>query len=263
MYGAASREYLFGGSGSDYIEAGAGDELIYGDNPTTGLKDPTDTGAAGNDTILAGTGSVSAEGGPGNDIVWTRGGGSSAGRSSESVYGGPGNDVLIGTGPSGYGYFYGNAGSDVIMPPMIRANPLGNVVYGGDGGDLIFTMNLLRDHVNFGELKTSVTVPLGTSCKVTVAWPANPKPGDSGKFTCSLPVSVKIPGLIDGVTVSASVDAAGKTTGKVDYTPAKELKTVQAIANVVRNGGFPTDICVCDPKLPGWAKVVISDDVFK
>jgi Ca2+-binding RTX toxin-like protein len=262
IYGGNAREWLFGGSGSDYIDAGAGDELVLGDNPDTGLRDKTDNGLPGNDIIFAGTGSVSAEGGPGNDIILTLGGGSKAATSTEWVYGGPGNDVLIGTGPAGAGDYFGNAGSDFISPPFIRLNPLGNVAYGGDGNDVIVAFNGFRDHVNYGELSTNVTVPVG-NCKVTVALPAKPKPGDTGKVTCSLPVKVKVPGLVDGVTLKTSIDASGKAVNSVDYKPAKELKAAQAILAVVR-GGFPADTCVCDPKIPGvWGTFIGGDNIFK
>jgi Ca2+-binding RTX toxin-like protein len=262
LHGGADREWLYGGSGSDVIDAGGGDELIYGDNPDTGLRDKTDSGLPGNDVILAGTGSVSAEGGPGNDIVITLGAATRAATSTEWVHGGAGNDVLVGTGPSGTGTYFGDAGSDFISPPFIRLNPLGNVAYGGAGNDVVFAFNGFPDHVNYGDLATDVSVPIG-NCKISVALPAKPKPGDNGKLTCSLPVNVKIPGLIDGVTLKTTIDASGKAKNSVGYQPAKELAAAQGILATIR-GGLPADMCVCDPKLPGpWGKFIGGDDVRK
>jgi hypothetical protein len=62
---------------------------------------------------------------------------------------------------------------------------------------------------------------------------------------------------------SAHPTTSGKASNSVDYKPAKELKAAQGILAVIR-GGFPADMCVCDPKIPGvWGTFIGGDDVHK
>jgi Ca2+-binding RTX toxin-like protein len=85
IYGDAGNDTIYGGEvfedgvgtgiaiGS--IDAGSGDDIVYGDNRTDSIK-----GGIGNDTIYGGGGEDSIEGGAGND----------------TIYGGEGRDYLFG-----------------------------------------------------------------------------------------------------------------------------------------------------------------------
>jgi Ca2+-binding RTX toxin-like protein len=260
----AGADTIFGGSGADLIDAGAGDDLIFGDNPTTLLRDPTDNGADGADVIYGGLGSESIDGGGGNDIIFTGGvGGPKPAIGTNIVHGGPGNDVIMSDFryPGGFEYFYGDAGSDLLWPNPLRLNPLGNVAVGGTGNDVIILLNFAMDGAHMGDLSTSVTFPLGGLCGITVPLPGDPKPGDTGKLSCKLPVNVKIPGLINGLNLNLSVNANGKVTATVSVKPSGALAALNTWQTMAK-GGFPAEVCVCDPKLPGWA-ALFGDTVYK
>jgi hypothetical protein len=254
-------DYVFAGSGSDVVDAGAGSDLIYGDNPTTSLRDKTDTGADGADVLNGGLASDSIEGGGGNDLIFTGGDGTS--RPSASItHGGPGNDVILSDfrHPALAEYMYGDAGSDLLWPNPTRLTPLGNTAIGGAGNDAIILLNGLPDGAHMGDLASSVKFPLGKLCSVSVPLPDRLIAGSHGKLTCKLPVDVKVPGLVKGIDLSVSVDSSGKTSTDVSVKPSPELAEVQGWVNVAR-GGFPSDMCICDPKLPGWMSM-LGDTVY-
>ncbi|WP_250029511.1 calcium-binding protein [Paractinoplanes maris] len=255
----AGRDTVNAGSGSDLVNAGAGDDLIFGDNPVTSLRDRTDTGADGNDRIQGGLGSESIEGGGGNDLILTGGvGGPNAALGTNIVHGGPGNDVILSDFrfPGGFEWFYGDAGSDVLWPNPVRLNPLGNLAVGGAGKDIILLANLQPDGAHLGDIATSVTVPVSGACGFTVPLPDDPKPGDTGKFSCKLPVGLRIPGLIDAVKVSVSVNAAGKFSSKVDVKYDAAVQAAFDWHDLVTKGALPVEACLCDPKLPGRLSVL-------
>ncbi|MBU2667886.1 hypothetical protein KOI35_30680 [Actinoplanes bogorensis] len=256
------RDTVFGGSGSDTIVTGAGNDLVYGDNPTTGLRDRTDTGADGPDVINGGVGGDSIDGGGGNDVINSGGIGSKSIASANIVHGGAGNDVIISDFrfPGGFEWFYGDAGSDLLYPNPIRLNPLGNLAIGGGGNDVIVLLNGLPDGAHQGDVGTSVKFPLGKLCSVTVPLPDDPAPGDHGKLSCKLPVNIKIPGLVNGLSLSTSVNANGKKTTDVSVKPGPALATVQALQQMAK-GNFPSEQCLCDPKLPGWVSM-LGDTVY-
>ncbi|MGK5681380.1 calcium-binding protein [Actinoplanes sp. URMC 104] len=258
-----ARASIFAGSGADTITAGPGDELIYSDNPTTGLRDRTDTGTDGNDLVDAGAGSESITAGGGNDLILTGGGGGAKpALTSEFVHAGAGNDVILSDfrNPVGFEEIHGEAGSDLIWPNPIRLNPLGSHAVGGGGKDVVILLNGLPDGAHMGDLGTTATFPLGRLCSVTVPLPTDPRPGDSGKLGCKLPVNVKIPGLVNGLTLGVSIDANGKRKSTVSVQPSAQLATAQAWRDTVR-GTFPVETCICDPKLPGWASI-LGDTVY-
>jgi hypothetical protein len=251
------------GSGADTVVTAAGNDLIFGDNPATSLRDRTDPGADGPDLILGGLGSDSVDGGGGNDLIYTGGvGGPNAATGTNIAHGGPGNDVILSDWryPGGFEYFYGDDGSDLLWPNPLRLNPLGNVAVGGKGNDLIVLVNLAMDGAHMGDLSTSVKIPLGKLCSVDVPLPVKPEPGDTGRLSCALPVKVKVPGLIKGISLSASVDAHGKISGKVSVRPSAVVAAVQGLRTMAK-GNFPAEYCLCDPKLPGWA-AVLGDTVY-
>jgi hypothetical protein len=257
------RDTLMAGSGADTVVAGAGDDLVFGDNPATLLRDKTDRGADGPDVVYGNVGSDSIEGGGGNDLIFTGGiGGPKPGLGTNVAHGGPGNDVILSDFryPGGFEWFYGDDGSDLLWPNPLRLNPLGNLVVGGKGNDVVILMNGAKDGAHMGDLSTSVKIPLGGLCSVSVPLPADPEPGDTGKLSCELPVKVKVPGLIDGASLGATVDANGKVTTDVSVKPSGLLAGLQAWREMAR-GGFPTEVCLCDPKLSGWA-ALIGDDVY-
>jgi Ca2+-binding RTX toxin-like protein len=253
-------DYIYAGSGSDRVFANGGTDLVYGDN-TVGkaTSDPYDTGADGNDIIMGGLGSDPIEAGGGNDVIFTGGDGSGGGGVS-FTHGGPGNDIIMSDFrfPTLAEYFFGDEGSDLLWPNPVRLNPLGNVAFGGAGNDMIILLNGLRDSAVMDDLDTSVTVPLGEFCSVSVPLPEPLGAGNKGTFGCSIPVDFRIPGIADGFQLNAGIDSSGHPTVDVSVKPAPELQLAEELLEVAR-GNFPRELCVCDPpKLPGWG-VFLSD----
>lgn len=248
-------DYLYAGSGSDVVDARSGTDLIYGDNPVgKAVSDVSDVGPDGNDLIHGGEGSDPIDGGGGNDIILTGGDGGSR-PSSSFTHGGPGNDIILSDirYPALNEFFFGDEGSDLLVPNPIRISPLGNVAIGGGGNDVVILMNGLPDSATMGDLAGSVSAPLGKFCSVSIPLPAPLNAGDTGKLSCKLPLGVKVPGVIDDFVLNATVDAKGHAGADVTLKPSPELSQVQGLINVAR-GNYPSDICLCDPKgLPGWA----------
>jgi hemolysin type calcium-binding protein len=260
--GGAEADWVFAGSGSDTIISGAGNDFIQADNPTGGVRDKTDEGPDGNDMVYAGTGGDSVEGGAGNDLIFTGGiGGTDAARDMDSAYGDAGNDIILSDFryPGMMDMFKGGDGSDLLWPNPIRTSPLGNLAIGGQGNDVIVLLNGLPDSATMGETATALQVPLGNLCSVTVPLPTDPKPGDSGKLSCRLPINVKIPGLVDGLSLKADVDSTGKITHDVNVKPSALLTNLGALTKLAADG-FPADMCVCDPQLPGVGWAALSGD---
>lgn len=121
LTGDGNRNSIVGRTGNDIIYAGAGADLIYGDDNTNGsatggLEMGNDIifGEAGNDTIYGGKGDDSLYGGDDND----------------TLYGGEGNDFLEGN--AGTNTLYGNEGNDYF-----RVHEGNDTIIGGDGIDTV------------------------------------------------------------------------------------------------------------------------------
>jgi hypothetical protein len=207
---------------------------------------------------LAATRSTAA---PGNDIIFT-GGDGSAHPSSSIAHGGPGNDIILSDfrHPALTEYFYGDEGSDLLWPGPLRLAPLGNTAIGGEGNDVIILLNGLPDTAHMGDLSSSVTVPLGEFCSVSVPLPDKPVAGSKGTLSCKLPLDVKIPGLVDGLDLQVSVDSSGQVHSDVTVKPTPELAELEGWVNLTRRG-YPRDMCICDAKLPGWTSI-LGDTVY-
>ncbi|WP_310619619.1 calcium-binding protein [Flexibacterium corallicola] len=95
---------------NDTINAGSGDDLIYGgfgdDSISAGNGDDTIYGGDGDDWISAGRGSDTIYGGDGNDYIHV---GERTGSDIDTVYGGAGADTII-TGGMQADYLYGENG---------------------------------------------------------------------------------------------------------------------------------------------------------
>ena len=192
-------------------------------------------------------------------MVFT-GGDGSAHPSVSITHGGPGNDVILSDfrHPTLAEYFYGDEGSDLLWPNPLRLNPLGNVVFGGGGRDAIILLNGLRDSATMGDLADSVKIPIGKFCSVSVPLPEPLATGGKGKLSCTLPIDVRIPGILEGLDLDVGVDTSGHATADVSVKPGPGLEQAQQIMALAR-GAFPTEICICDPKLPGWASLLGDD----
>ena len=136
---------FYGGAGNDYMDVGAGNDIVHGDegNDTViaAAGDDSATGGEGNDAVYGGAGNDSAYGGDGDDLV-------DAGDGNDLAYGGTGADSVV--GGAGNDSAYGGDGADLVdggtgndlLDGGLGADSLyggtGNdAIYGGDGNDLI------------------------------------------------------------------------------------------------------------------------------
>ena len=116
----AGNDVILGTSGSDFIDAGAGDDTICA--------------MGGADMILAGGGADYVEGGDGADQIFGEGG-------NDAIFGGPGADVIDGGG--GDDEIFGEAGSDTLVgrtgEDMLDGGEGVDSISGGPQADTIFT----------------------------------------------------------------------------------------------------------------------------
>ncbi len=107
--GTAVSDTLVGSAGSELLEGGDGDDVIYAD--------------AGNDLVLGGNGQDVIYGDGGSDLL-------SGGSGNDIIYGGDGGDWLA--GDEGDDSLYGDGGDDII-----DAGAGNDIVDGGDGADIL------------------------------------------------------------------------------------------------------------------------------
>ena len=121
----AGNDFIFGQQGADTIDAGDGNDIVYG-----GLGGDTVVGGHGDDLIFGDAGDDSLYGNDGSDTMY-------GGIGNDSIYGGTGNDFLIGNdgndrlyGEDGNDTLWGDAGNDLLNGGRGR-----NSADGGRGRD--------------------------------------------------------------------------------------------------------------------------------
>jgi Ca2+-binding RTX toxin-like protein len=127
-YGFNSHETIGGTKFADYIDAGKGDDTVYGDDGNDILigDDGLDHlyGENGNDRLYAGSGEDFLDGGDGNDEIH-------GGEDGDVVIGGAGDDLLL--GEAGADEMHGNKGNDTL-----DGGADDDTIFGGYGNDLIY-----------------------------------------------------------------------------------------------------------------------------
>jgi fibronectin-binding autotransporter adhesin len=184
--GAIANDWLVGGIGNDRINAGRGDNVVWGDNAPTLPGDPQPQdgatggndilsglegadvfyGGAGNDQVSAGDGNDYVNGGLGEDFLDGFGG-------DDRIYGGAGNDTLTGArgndlliGNAGDDKLYGNEGNDVLI-----GGTEADLLDGGNGNDLLVNGSVLNE--------TSSRTSLATASNYSPATYTNPADNDA------------------------------------------------------------------------------------
>jgi trimeric autotransporter adhesin len=135
LVATATSNTLYGGAGSDTLDAGWFTNLIYAGNggtaaaPTYVHGDASGTSIATQTTVYGGSGTDVLYGGPGFDSILS-------GTGTSTMVGGSGNETLDGSagqntilGGSGTNLIYGGAGT-----ALIEQGSGTNVIYGGSGG---------------------------------------------------------------------------------------------------------------------------------
>jgi Ca2+-binding RTX toxin-like protein len=169
--GAGADDYLVGGLGFDQINAGAGNNVIFGDNSPTSVDTmPQDStigssdilsALGGNDVFYGGAGDDQVSAGPGDDYVYGGRGNDTIGGSGgdDRLYGGLGNDVLGGgagndllSGGDGVDRLLGDTGNDVLL-----AGSGADDLDGGDGNDLMVSGNVTGDGSIFSSAASTTT----------------------------------------------------------------------------------------------------------
>lgn len=112
---------MYGGTGSETIRGGDGNDLIYGGSGPGVLY-----GGADNDTIFGGSGPNTIYGGSGNDVIYGGGGPDTidGGSGTNTMYAGNNADLIQVGGPGGHDTVFGfsHAGGDAIS--FLGDNPL-------------------------------------------------------------------------------------------------------------------------------------------
>lgn len=161
LSGATNNDWLVGGIGNDRINAGGGDNVVWGDNAPTNPGDPTPqdgdiggndilSGLGGNDVFYAGAGDDQVSAGGGNDYI-------SGGQGNDlldghdgddRIYGGLDNDVIGGqagndllSGGGGVDRLIGGIGNDVLFGGTGT-----DELTGGDGNDLLVTGSVANEN---------------------------------------------------------------------------------------------------------------------
>lgn len=137
LIGGSDSDVLNGGNGQDHLEGGDGDDRIYG-----GLDNDVIFGGAGNDRLFGGGGGNQIEGQAGDDLIF-------GGELADTIDGGDGRDQIFGLEGddllfSGDGGTPGTPGidqADLILglagDDTITGGAGLNVFYGGDGNDTL------------------------------------------------------------------------------------------------------------------------------
>ena len=129
---------LIGRTGNDTLVAGAGADVLYGDDNSAASLDGTETG---NDSLLGEAGDDTLYGGLGDDSLW-------GGADNDTLYGGSGADYL--NGGSGINTMQGNDGDDLFYLADATAT---NTITGGNNTDTL----------DFSAAASSVTVDISNS----------------------------------------------------------------------------------------------------
>lgn len=291
IYGSSLSDALYGGSGADRVYGRVGNDIVNGNDGNDRLfggwgnddigggdddagaivaatdvdfesGDDTYDMGAGNDIVRGGlgTGNDTAYGGSGNDRLF-------GGVGQENVSGGPGNDILDAEPePDGaladrsrkIDFLDGDSGNDLIrhVTPFETVAFLDNnaIIFGGDGNDLIITLDASFDSVHFGKRGT-IDVGLG-ACTTTVDVL---EPGQSGTVTCSLPI---FDGVLD-LSVNSDGNISLDPVGAVGYFFDTLDGTLAAIeAGTIGLDGLSQDACICDPTIKGPNGLPILQDLI-
>jgi hypothetical protein len=131
--GGAGNDFLVGGLGFDQINAGGGDNVLYGDEaPTSAVPNPQELNVGGNDVLSALDGTDVFYGGGGDDTV-------SPGGGNDYVHGGFGNDTL--DGHDGDDRVFGGEGDDVLAGgrghDLLSAGEGSDRLIGDTGNDVL------------------------------------------------------------------------------------------------------------------------------
>jgi Ca2+-binding RTX toxin-like protein len=150
----AGDDQIYGGSGNDTLVGGAGDDAVFGEDGDDALNGGAANdqlvGGNGDDTIYGATGDDAMSGDDGNDNLFGEEGDDTinGGAGDDNLYGGDGADTL--NAGDGNGYLDGGAGDDTLVGGTGHYVMYGgggddtmtggsdfNIMYGGDGNDVV------------------------------------------------------------------------------------------------------------------------------
>ena len=126
---------IYGGSGKDFINAEADNDLIEG-----GDNDDTIFGAKGNDTVIGGKGNDSLEGNEGDDTLI-------GGKDRDTLTGGDGSDIFVFSQDDGFSKFSPTDDLSKKEADIITDFGFGNFI-GGGGVDRISLSGKLWEEKN-------------------------------------------------------------------------------------------------------------------
>jgi Ca2+-binding RTX toxin-like protein len=183
---------LMGGAGSDVIEAGDGNDHIYGQSPSGGPD--------GGDLIFAGGGSDYVNGNAGADTIW-------GGDGSDRIQGGADDDQV--RGEAGNDTINGNRGNDSVDGgdgnDSLRGGQGDDTIDGGAGND-IFSGDIGQDRLSGGSGADIFVFTAGSN-----AIDRPDRIADFEKGVDRLSIGFRPEALLANTTVQSSFAAAGTT----------------------------------------------------
>ncbi|MEY4592175.1 MAG: hypothetical protein RIR18_1070 [Pseudomonadota bacterium] len=239
--GGTGDDELSGEGGNDSLEAGEGDDYLDGgdgnDSLDGGAGDDVVSGGAGNDVAHSGDGSDEVYGDAGNDTLFLEDG-------DDYAEGGDGNDVV--TGGLGDDLIYGGAGNDKIDGGE------GNDELGGDDGVDQLTGGLGDDTLDGGAGSDKMTGGLGDDVYyVDVAKEGVTEKPNEGDDSVVSSVSYILGANVENLFLYGSSGLTG-TGNKLDnyLGGTEEADTLNGKEGFdVLEGGLGDDIFVFDTKL--------------
>lgn len=179
--GSTANDLLVGGLHNDQINAGAGDNIVWGDNaPGSADLQPQDSiiggddilsALGGNDVFYGGGGKDQVSAGGGDDYIYGGEGNDTIGGhlGNDRIYGGGGNDILDGS--SGDDLLVGGAGSDQLLGrdgnDVLVGGSSSDSLDGGNGSDLFITGLLFNEASSWTSLPNTTTFNAAVYSKPT------------------------------------------------------------------------------------------------
>ena len=229
VIGASDSVLDIGTTENVVINAGAGDDVITGQNGLASLINLTVDGGDGNDTITGGDGNDTLLGGAGNDLII-------GGRGNDTLSGGSGDDTFVWNPGDGSDTVDGGAGTDTLQ--FNGANVAEKVNITANGSRVLFTRDVANITMDLNSIEGINFTARGGADNVTV--------GDlTGTGVKQVAIDLSgIPGTGqgDGAADQVTVDGTAKND-KIQLAASGTTATVNGLPEqVTLTGAEPTDL---------------------
>ena len=189
IYGEAGNDLIYGSGGADTIDAGANDDVVFGDPGTflngdlnkpvviAGGEGDTIHGGSGSDKLLGGGGNDTIHGDDNDDYIW-------GGTGADTLYGDNGSDTILGESDPDKLYGDDGSGNAVDGDDTLEGGQGNDFVRGGRGVDVLIA-GYGSDDLDGQEGSDFYTINArgGTTSEVTIAYDTGTGLDDSDRMT--------------------------------------------------------------------------------